>query len=118
MKLVSTLIFWALSTSAWLFVNLLAALGLLLGLFILMANASWQRFFVEADNLARHYLAADAAAQADFARCVVIALCVISALLCLTRYPALLGARQQSGRHASDRADIDGDARNAAPTTP
>ena len=63
-------VFWVLSIAAWLGVNVLCALGMLAGLFVLLANANWERFFQESGNLAAHYLAAPQAARADFQQLV------------------------------------------------
>src|SRR3546814_5560038 len=47
------------SVSCWLAINCLAAAGVMLGFFALMANLSVDQFFAETANLSNHYLAAD-----------------------------------------------------------
>lgn len=85
----SAILYWSVTLATWLFVNAAAALGLLLALFILMANATWLTFFTEAENLARHFVVASAAARADFARLVSAILVVLFVCLCLSRLAAL-----------------------------
>jgi hypothetical protein len=60
-----------------------------LALFVLMANATWLTFFTEAENLARHFVAASPAARAEFARLVSEILVVLFVCLCLSRLAAL-----------------------------
>lgn len=85
----SAILYWAVALSTWLFVNAAAALGLLLALFVLMANATWLTFFTETENLGRHFVAASPAARADFARLVSELLVVLFICLCLSRLAAL-----------------------------
>ena len=85
----SAILYWAVALATWLFVNAAAALGLLLALFVLMANATWLTFFTEAENLARHFVAASPAARADFARLMSEILLGLFVCLCLSRLAAL-----------------------------
>lgn len=55
-----------LSTALWVSVTILLALGCLVLLAILVADGHPARFFLHAQNLAGHYLAAGAAARARF----------------------------------------------------
>lgn len=85
----SSFFYWTIALGAWAFVNALAALGLLIGLFILMANASFEGFFREGLNLSQHYLSAPRAARAEFAMVVFVAFDLVFAVLCLSRLSAL-----------------------------
>src|SRR3546814_1627965 len=54
------------SVSCWLAINCLAAAGVMLGFFALMANLSVDQFFAETANLSNHYLAADSERRSEF----------------------------------------------------
>src|SRR3546814_6226690 len=62
-KLLQDFAYSLVSVTCWLAINCLAAAGLILGLFVLMANASVDQFFVEAANLSNHYVAADSRSE-------------------------------------------------------
>lgn len=85
----SSFFYWTIALTAWAFVNALAALGLLIGLFILMANASFEGFFREGLNLSQHYLSAPHAARAEFATLIFAVFDLFFAVLCLSRLSAL-----------------------------
>src|SRR3546814_14916039 len=53
------------SVSCWLAINCLAAAGVMLGFFALMANLSVDKFFAETANLSNHYLAADSKLRSE-----------------------------------------------------
>src|SRR3546814_12449923 len=57
-KLLQDFAYSLVSVTCWLAINCLAAAGLLLGLFVLMANARVDQFFVVAATLPNHYVAA------------------------------------------------------------
>ena len=78
------------SVSCWLAINCLAAAGLIFGLFVLMANASVDQFFVEAANLSNHYVAADSVRRSEFAEVLLYLFggCVL--FFCITRRGALM----------------------------
>lgn len=91
-----------LSVLLWTSGNLLAALGLLLLLVILAADARPLLFFAHLDNLASHYLAADEAARAAFDRQLIGFSGALWALLMLARLPAFvarLGREAGEGSH-------------------
>ncbi len=101
----SAFFYWTIALGAWAFINALAALGLLIGLFILMANASFEGFFREGLNLSQHYLSAPHAARAEFAMVVFVAFDLVFAVLCLSRLSALRGSRASSGPGARPSSD-------------
>lgn len=94
--------YWLLGFACWLAVNMLAAAGLLLGLFILMANANIDAVFIELANLANHYVAADAVRRAEFARVLAMLFAGTVLFFCAARYSAfpLAGAPRGEGLHA------------------
>lgn len=89
-KLLQDFAYSLVSVTCWLAINCLAAAGLLLGFFVLMANASVDRFFVEAANLSNHYVAADGLRRSEFAEVLLYLFggCVL--FFCITRRAALL----------------------------
>lgn len=91
-----------LSLSLWLGGTLLAALGALLALAIIASNAEPAIFFAHIDNLAAHYLAADAARRADFDLHIASFGGALVFLLVLARAPAF-AARLR--RELSERGD-------------
>ena len=78
------------SVSCWLAINCLAAAGLILGLFVLMANASVDQFFVEAANLSNHYVAADNLRRSEFAEVLLYLFGGFVLFFCITRRSALM----------------------------
>jgi hypothetical protein len=74
----------------WATINLLVALGLATSLFILFANACFSGFFIEARNLASHYLAAVTSAQAQFQHVTLGLGVLVWLLVCLMRIDSLV----------------------------
>lgn len=89
-KLLQDFAYSLVSVTCWLAINCLAAAGLILGLFVLMANASVDQFFVEAANLSNHYVAADNLRRSEFSEVLLYLFggCVL--LFCITRRGALM----------------------------
>lgn len=81
------------SVTCWLAINCLAAAGLILGLFVLIANASVDQFFFEAANLSNHYVAADSLRRSEFAEVLLYVFggCVL--FFCITRRGALMAEK-------------------------
>src|SRR3546814_15284321 len=65
-KLLQDFAYSLVSVTCWLAINCLAAAGLILGLFVLMANARVDQFFIEAANLSNHYVAPNNLRRSDF----------------------------------------------------
>lgn len=82
-------LFWLLCIALWIMVNLAVSVGLFTVLFVMFANADFERFFVEIGNLASHYLAAPAAARLDFEQLVGVVFAGLFILVCLCRLSAL-----------------------------
>lgn len=80
------------SVSCWLAINCLAAAGVMLGFFALMANLSVDQFFAEAANLSNHYLSADGARRSEFAEILLYLFGGLVLFFCITRRAALLSA--------------------------
>ena len=78
------------SVTCWLAINCLAAGGLLLGFFALMANLSVDQFFAETANLSNHYLAADADRRGEFAELLLYLFGGFVMFFCIVRRSALL----------------------------
>ena len=78
------------SVSCWLAINCLAAAGLMVGFFALMANLSVDQFFAEAANLSNHYLSADGARRSEFAEILLYLFGGLVLFFCITRRAALL----------------------------
>ncbi|KGB51916.1 hypothetical protein FG91_03824 [Sphingopyxis sp. LC81] len=78
------------SVSCWLAINCLAAAGVMLGFFALMANLSVDQFFAETANLSNHYLAADGARRSEFAEILLYLFGGLVLFFCITRRAALL----------------------------
>ncbi|PKP97253.1 MAG: hypothetical protein CVT74_14650 [Alphaproteobacteria bacterium HGW-Alphaproteobacteria-13] len=89
-KLLQDFAYSLVSVTCWLAINCLAAAGLIVGLFVLMANASVDQFFVEAANLSNHYVAADNLRRSEFAEVLLYLFggCVL--FFCITRRGALM----------------------------
>src|SRR3546814_11900153 len=66
-KLLQHFAYSLVSVTCWLAINCLAAAVLILGLFVLMANASVDQFFVEAATPSDHYVAAGSLGRYEFA---------------------------------------------------
>ncbi len=77
-----------LSATLWLGGTLLAALGTLLAMVILAADAQLPVFFAHLDNLASRYLAADAARRAEFDLQLVGLTGTLALLFVIARLPA------------------------------
>lgn len=77
-----------LSTALWLGGTLLATLGTILVLVILVADAQLPLLFAHLDNLASHYLAADAARRAEFDGQVIGLTGALALLFVVARFPA------------------------------
>ena len=77
-----------LSTTIWLGGTLLATLGTILAVVILAADARLPVLFVHLDNLASHYLAADAARRAEFDLQLVGLTAALALLFLVARLPA------------------------------
>jgi len=91
------------SVSCWLAINCLAAAGLMLGFFALMANLSVDQFFAETANLSNHYLSADAARRSEFAEILLYLFGGLVLFFCLTRRAALLsGTATPKGEMSND----------------
>ena len=58
--------YWIVVTLVWALVNVCAALGIIVLLFCMLANATWLGVFREIGNLAQHFLAASDAARLRF----------------------------------------------------
>ena len=80
------------SVTCWLAINCLAAAGLLLGFFALMANLSVDQFFAETANLSNHYLAADGDRRGEFAELLLYLFGGFVLFFCIVRRSALLSA--------------------------
>ena len=78
------------SVTCWLAINCLAAGGLLLGFFALMANLSVDQFFAETANLSNHYLAADGDRRGEFAELLLHLFGGFVLFFCIVRRSALL----------------------------
>ena len=78
------------SVTCWLAINCLAAAGLLLGFFALMANLSVDQFFAETANLSSHYLAADGDRRGEFAELLLYLFGGFVLFFCIVRRSALL----------------------------
>lgn len=78
------------SVTSWLAINCLAAAGLLLGFFALMANLSVDQFFAETANLSNHYLAADSDRRGEFAELLLYLFGGFVLFFCIVRRLALL----------------------------
>ena len=89
-KLLQDFAYSLVSVTCWLAINCLAAAGLILGFFVLIANASVDQFFVEAANLSNHYVAADSVRRSEFAEVLLYLFggCVL--FFCITRRGALM----------------------------
>lgn len=77
-----------LSATLWLGGTLLAALGSILALVILAADAELPVFFAHLDNLASRYLAADVSRRAEFDLQLVGLTGALALLFILARLPA------------------------------
>lgn len=88
-KLLQDFAYSLVSVTCWLAINCLAAAGLILGLFVLMANASVDQFFVEAANLSNHYVAADNLRRSEFAEVLLYLFGGFVLFFCITRRAAL-----------------------------
>lgn len=86
----ATIAYWLITVSSWCALNGLAALGLVVLFFILIANASFEGFFREGNNLAVHYLAAAPAARASFQHLVGWFFAGAFALLAVMRVRGLI----------------------------
>lgn len=95
-------VFWALSAVSWMLVNLLAGVGVIVVLFAMMANASWEGFFREGANLAAHFLDAPAASRADFEGLLLWVLGLAVVVVGWARFGALRTALMSSGRSNAD----------------
>lgn len=80
------------SVTCWLAINCLAAAGLLLGFFALMANLNIDQFFAETANLSDHYLAADGVRRGEFAEMLLYLFGGFVLFFCTVRRSALLSA--------------------------
>ena len=78
----------ALSTTLWLGGTVLVALGTVLAVVILAADAQLPVLFAHLDNLANHYLAADAARRAEFDLQLVGLTSALALLFVVARLPA------------------------------
>ena len=78
------------SVTCWLAINCLAAAGLLLGFFALMANLNIDQFFAETANLSNHYLAADGARRGEFTEMLLYLFGGFVLFFCNVRRSALL----------------------------
>ena len=85
----------ALSTTIWLAGTLLVTLGTILVVVILAADARLPILFAHLDNLASHYLAADAARRAEFDLQLVGLTAALALLFLVARLPAF-AARMRS----------------------
>lgn len=91
------------SVTCWLAINCLAAAGLLLGFFALMANLSVDQFFAETANLSNHYLAADGHRRGEFAELLLYLFGGFVLFFCIVRRSALLSvAATAKGANSND----------------
>ena len=102
-KLLQDFAYSLVTATCWLAINCLAAAGLMLGFFVLIANASVDQFFVEAANLSNHYVAADSLRRSEFAEVLLYLFggCVL--FFCITRRGALMADK------ASNQGEISND---------
>lgn len=97
----SAVLYWAVVLATWLFVNAMAAMGLIVGLFMLMSNLTWHQFFIEARSLSEHFLGAPAAARSEFESIVHGMFGIALAIMCAVRFSTLRTAlRWGRGLHA------------------
>lgn len=87
--------YWLIKAAAWLFINVMAAIGVLVALFWLLANAEAVRFFAELGNLAGHFGAATPQSQAEFCRVVMAMLGVFTLAVSACRLSSLREATGQ-----------------------
>lgn len=89
-RLLADLCHVMLSSALWLGGTLLAALGSILAIAILAADARMPLFFAHLDNLATRYLAADPARRAAFDLQLIGLSAALALLLILARLPAFV----------------------------
>lgn len=101
-KLLQDIAYSLVSVTCWLAINCLAAAGLLLGLFVMMANVSVDQFFIEAANLANHYVAADSVRRSEFAEVLLYLFGGFVLFFCITRRAALMADAAPNEGNSND----------------
>src|SRR3546814_4832498 len=100
-RLVQDIAYCLVSVSCWLAINCLAAAGVMLGFFALMANLSVDQFFAETANLSNHYFAADSERRSEFSEILLYLFGGLVLFFCITWCAALLSGTR-SEEHTSE----------------
>lgn len=76
--------------SGWLAANVLLAVGVLWGFFLMFANGSAIGFFEEAANLSNHFVAADLVEQRKFIDLVRVVFAFVAVFFCIVRFGVVM----------------------------
>lgn len=77
-------------TAAWMFGNILGALGCAVAFFIVISAGEWDAFFLQLDNLTSHYAAADLGRRGVFEHQLVQVFTILIVVIALLRVPTFV----------------------------
>lgn len=89
-RLAADIAYIALVTSGWMAFNILGALGCAVALFIVLSAGQWDAFFLQLDNLASRYVAADVSRRWMFEHDLAQAFMLVVTIITVARAPGFI----------------------------
>lgn len=83
-------VYVAFVTAAWMFGNILGALGCAVAFFIVISAGEWDAFFLQLGNLTSHYAAADLGRRGVFEHQLVQVFTILIVVIALLRVPTFV----------------------------